>query len=434
MHYLLALTALAATIVDAVPQAPTAPATPSAPPAAPKGICRKTNETQSGPDPLKQFVPGSAVFPCDMGVAIPLPVNPRKSVRSRLEREHKKGGLDFVWYAFNAYEKGLFPYYLEIKRLNPHKDVFIVEDNVPLHHKARRLLQDQIDLLGIEFRPTPANSLDLYPIETLWNDLGDIIKNYRLGIRSAAKSVQDAAEEEMRAIWQDNEHFNQKAYYRMQTKYFQTLATRSRDADIPYSNHYPDRQTFAGSQVGPVPTGCAKLEIIVGRGTSEGGKLGVVVGDPLVARVARDLPGVQYPASLTGSATGVEDVTKRIIQQSKECPDEKFALAGYSQGGGVVSSALKNIPEELRSKVVAVALYGAGDGSKTNELFKSKTIANCAVGDFACATYVGPGHVSYNDEGTKWHDRTAQYISAAYNNKGMGFRLMRDPTAPLVAA
>jgi pimeloyl-ACP methyl ester carboxylesterase len=61
-----------------------------------------------------------------------------------------------------------------------------------------------------------------------------------------------------------------------------------------------------------------------------------------------------------GADIGVKDVIDRVTNQSKECPKQKFALVGYSQGGGVVSSAAPKIPQELRSRVVALVLYGAG--------------------------------------------------------------------------
>jgi cutinase len=117
----------------------------------------------------------------------------------------------------------------------------------------------------------------------------------------------------------------------------------------------------------------------------------MVVGDPLVARLKRDMPGanvrgypVQYPASLVSSLTsaGPNDLKARIAAQSKECPDEKFALVGYSQGGMVVAQSLAGIPADLQSKVVAVVTYGAGDGSGINAAFKAKTLSNCAPGDF----------------------------------------------------
>lgn len=66
--------------------------------------------------------------------------------------------------------------------------------------------------------------------------------------------------------------------------------------------------TFGNVPFGPIPSGCAELEIIYGkcwtsqclnifltlpsaRGTGEPGPVGIVVGDPVVARVKRDLPG-----------------------------------------------------------------------------------------------------------------------------------------------
>lgn len=62
-------------------------------------------------------------------------------------------------------------------------------------------------------------------------------------------------------------------------------------------------------------------------------------------------------------------------------------MAGYSQGGMVIQGALASIPAEIKDKVVAVVLYGAGDGSSVNAAYKEKTIANCAPGDF-----VRPSH------------------------------------------
>jgi hypothetical protein len=191
---------------------------------------------------------------------------------------------------------------------------------------------------------------------------------------------------------------------------------------------------------------------LIARGTSEPGPLGVVCGDPLFARIQRELPGVkvlgypvqvrrsnlsirvqstnrlQYSASIAGANVGVADVVKRVNSQMRACPKSKFVLGGYSQGGMVTIQALSKLPKEARDKTVAVVLYGAGDGSGVNAAFKQKTIANCAPGDFACPkSGKGRGHVSYNDKGTIWHDRAAKYVAAAYNGKTQGLKLMRSP-------
>jgi len=191
---------------------------------------------------------------------------------------------------------------------------------------------------------------------------------------------------------------------------------------------------------GPVPKGCAKLEIIYARGTSEPGPLGMIAGDPLVARVKRDLKGVeargypvQYPASIMNSApVGIADVQKRIEQQSKECPDEKFVLSGYSQGGLVVTSAANKLTADQAKKVIAIVLYGGGNGTAVKGELGERTLANCAPGDFACPQAgKGPGHVSYNNKGTVWHDRSAQYVVSAFNGKPLGKKTMRSETDPL---
>jgi hypothetical protein len=49
---------------------------------------------------------------------------------------------------------------MNLQRLNPGKDVYIVEDNVGVHHKARCLLADQIHEHNIRFLDTAANSPD----------------------------------------------------------------------------------------------------------------------------------------------------------------------------------------------------------------------------------------------------------------------------------
>jgi cutinase len=85
---------------------------------------------------------------------------------------------------------------------------------------------------------------------------------------------------------------------------------------------------------------------------------------------------------LLSASTGIADIPKRIKQQAKECPGEKFVLGGYSQGGMVVQGALSSIPADLKDKIVAIVLYGAGDGSNVAAAYKGKTIANCAPGDF----------------------------------------------------
>jgi cutinase len=134
-----------------------------------------------------------------------------------------------------------------------------------------------------------------------------------------------------------------------------------------------------------------------------------------------------------GSEIGVSDVVNRITTKAKECPTQKFALVGYSQGGMVVSAAAPKIPTQLREKVVAMILYGAGTGAAKNDV-KQKTLANCAVNDM-CGKQDSTqskgamtGHLSYANSGTLWHARSAQYIVDAFHGKPHGYKLELSPT------
>jgi predicted esterase len=49
-----------------------------------------------------------------------------------------------------------------------------------------------------------------------------------------------------------------------------------------------------------------------------------------------------------GADIGITDIVNRVTNKAKECPNQKFALVGYSQGGMVVTSGIAKIPLDLR--------------------------------------------------------------------------------------
>ena len=79
----------------------------------------------------------------------------------------KTSKLGFCWYGFRIYEQLLFPYYTELRERHPGRQIVIVEDNSSVHLKARRMLAERIQELGIVFANHPAISPDLNMIETL---------------------------------------------------------------------------------------------------------------------------------------------------------------------------------------------------------------------------------------------------------------------------
>ncbi|KAL2211636.1 alpha/beta-hydrolase [Sarocladium strictum] len=157
---------------------------------------------------------------------------------------------------------------------------------------------------------------------------------------------------------------------------------------------------------GDIPIGCSDYEIIVARGTSEinfadGGKFGVVIGDPIVSNVTELLDGVQgypvqYPADdnfVQNLETGANDIVARITSQSEMCPEQTFALVGYSQGASIVHKAAAYLPENLQWKVKSISTFGdPSQGGNVGGIwpgdwpyglqFEVRTV--CAEGDPIC--------------------------------------------------
>jgi len=185
--------------------------------------------------------------------------------------------------------------------------------------------------------------------------------------------------------------------------------------------------------LGPAPKGCATYEVMIARGTFEPGPFGVIVGDPLMQAVKREMRGenvrgyaVQYPASMQMGSNGASDVVNRVKTKAKECPGMKFALVGYSQGGMVVSSAVGKIPADLSSKVVAMVLYGSGKGGGAASIAQ-KTLANCAPYDMCGSPSGSAGHFTYGSTGTSWHARSAKYIANAFHGRAQGYKVYTAP-------
>ncbi|EUC33236.1 carbohydrate esterase family 5 protein [Bipolaris zeicola 26-R-13] len=158
---------------------------------------------------------------------------------------------------------------------------------------------------------------------------------------------------------------------------------------------------------GDIPKGCSAFEILVetdvsnpARGTSEPSfpKFGVIVGDPVVSNVSAQLPGVQgypvqYPASsqvITGGRQGTDDIVKRLTTQSAACPNQTFALVGYSQGASIMHRAAERLPVSLFPRIKAVVMFGDPQqrlgtlGDKFPIGLRPKVLQVCAKGDPVC--------------------------------------------------
>lgn len=123
----------------------------------------------------------------------------------------------------------------------------------------------------------------------------------------------------------------------------------------------------------PTNTPCSKLELVIARGTGEPGEYGDGVGDPLFNATKAQIPDisaypVNYPANWTLGVSinlGVNDTVNHLLAQSAKCPDQLYALIGYSQGALVMHSAVTNAALNssfLEDKVIT--WIGYGDPSK----------------------------------------------------------------------
>ncbi|KAL7271356.1 hypothetical protein RUND412_005895 [Rhizina undulata] len=151
-------------------------------------------------------------------------------------------------------------------------------------------------------------------------------------------------------------------------------------------------------------SGCASLELIFARGTIELQGLGIV-GYPLSSNLKKLVPdlstyAVVYPASVDfafGPGKGASDIEKRITARAAECPNMKFAVAGYSQGAMVVHSI--KLSTELKSKIAAIAVFGDPyrllmSTFPIND--QTAVYKDCASGDPVCLNGVNVlAHLSY---------------------------------------
>jgi Cutinase len=121
--------------------------------------------------------------------------------------------------------------------------------------------------------------------------------------------------------------------------------------------------------------GCADVEIIGARASTERAGLGVLIG-PLAQRVTRGTArtvrstAVEYPATLgnyqNSVRQGVADMAEKIEATVASCPDTKIVLAGYSQGAQVVGDTIAGAGRRGRpavdaaaiDQVAAIALFG----------------------------------------------------------------------------
>ena len=168
-------------------------------------------------------------------------ISERLFKEEKFVRDNKKGGLDFVWYAFNVYKKYLFPYYLEVRKefrkTDPDAVAYITEDNVGVHGKARRLLAGYIHENEILFADWPTWSPDLHSIEHLHREQKKLLLREMYTPNSASAAARKRAAATIEKVWQGAEmtaHCERWA----SIQGYRELGLLSKGADPPYSNRF----------------------------------------------------------------------------------------------------------------------------------------------------------------------------------------------------
>jgi cutinase len=180
---------------------------------------------------------------------------------------------------------------------------------------------------------------------------------------------------------------------------------------------------------------CAPVEVIAARGTGEPQSGSFIMGG-LVNTVAQRTGGevyqVQYPAStdyVNGPNQGATDALSRLQAQASACPQQKFVLAGYSEGAMVITVLLGRIPANLQGRVAAAVTYGnpyhkpnspssAGSGKGGNGLvpgagipaaYTERTRDYCNAGDPVCGAGADvSAHLAYG----QYNDDAVAFVVA----------------------
>lgn len=136
-------------------------------------------------------------------------------------------GLGAVWYANRILKEALYPYYCNIRRANPDKEVYLIEDNVRLHHGARRKLSSLHTELGVKFVDRPTRSPDLHPIERCFGQLEGFLGGYQVDGQS--KKAKAEARKYVEYIWKEDEEMGEYILDRASNDTFLKLAKLCKD-------------------------------------------------------------------------------------------------------------------------------------------------------------------------------------------------------------
>jgi len=191
---------------------------------------------------------------------------------------------------------------------------------------------------------------------------------------------------------------------------------------------------------------CKKVFLIFARASTEVGNMGETMGPAVCSGLKGKLGagsvgcqgvGGPYTAGLVEnvSAKGTTDAAigeaqKMFKMAAEKCPQATIVAGGYSQGTAVIMNAVSTLPDNVKSKIAGVVLFGYTKNGQTKGTIPNfpteKLKVFCTKSDGVCwgNLVVSPGHFAYvmNGDGTS----ATQFLVSKIN----GF----VPGAPAAAA
>ena len=96
-----------------------------------------------------------------------------------LERNQRRN-IDWFFYRKYILRSHLYFYYQAVVKVNFHRQIFFVENNVDFHQKAQRIIAEERDEFDIKITLHCFNSSDIHFIKTIFNYMKNSLKKYNL--------------------------------------------------------------------------------------------------------------------------------------------------------------------------------------------------------------------------------------------------------------